>query len=425
MIISFSSCNEIFTAQGSNHLSSKANSVIAPLCLGFFLWYNSEAVFDSFIMQRITEKLNTVSISIKTFMNFFSAKYGMSDLSRSKKAFMVGISNYLVTNILFNRVNFFKDKKKIIYVLALFINLSNMSDLSAEQSKVDIRRKNSICRNFEMHGQKVYKALPTISRERSYFLNSDQHLKDLVSLIWYIFGIVRSKGVSFDEGTIVVEDKDDLIFNFLHSYKGTYDRSGMKSSHYRENVNPKFGIDIPKDKRLILTFPNNMLHLHFGQLRKGFIFLKVEQHGIHYWSDYFNHSIDYIKYVLRGLIPGANDKENLRQELVPHSILKEWKSLVYLHQKQSLLEKMWDLFALNLIWDIRPIMVKKAEKYGISWMWLHIDSINDSRVSHLKIAKNEFWKKLSRFDKQLIRKGNEIILGVKDFQNYNPPVALT
>ncbi len=151
-------------------------------------------------------------------------------------------------------------------------------------------------------------------------------LKDVLSFCWGLFHLTTEKGFGFDQGMLVVEDRDGLIFDFLSHSGWSYQRI---SSHY-EFLNKKlksnqYGIDflgnmtedgdwiVEKSKNKYSHFLNMGLsplpllpakksHILFGQLSKGsmlelkssYTFIRFEDYGLSTVNNLFEHMKDYI-----------------------------------------------------------------------------------------------------------------------------------
>ena len=98
----------------------------------------------------------------------------------------------------------------------------------------------------------------------------------VASIMNYLFKKAEDKGQFFQEGTYIIEGKDERLFNFLKEVSGCYER--VSSHEIGDNQSQHFGIDMPKgsfspkDKKHILFFSTE-------RDSKKYLFLKSENYG--------------------------------------------------------------------------------------------------------------------------------------------------
>lgn len=124
--------------------------------------------------------------------------------------------------------------------------------------------------------------------------NPAKYLDLIIAINWALFSKAVNKGQGFAGGTIVVEDPQDRLFNFLLNYVRLvgdvkclgYSRS--LSTHFEEakkvfdGVKAKqYGIDMRYSARDKLNpwLPNNKAHLLFGKTGNNLTFVKWETFG--------------------------------------------------------------------------------------------------------------------------------------------------
>lgn len=130
------------------------------------------------------------------------------------------------------------------------------------------------------------------------------YLESIIAISWYLFSKAVEKGQGFTGGTIVFEDKDFKVFNFLLHYVkqvnedvkgGNYKAEYISlncygyprhSTHFPELQNKdgyeQFGIDIRKKGEDVLRadLPSQKRHILFGKAGNRLTFIKMELYGI-------------------------------------------------------------------------------------------------------------------------------------------------
>lgn len=149
------------------------------------------------------------------------------------------------------------------------------------------------------------------------------HQKVLASLIWGLFHFAVQKEQGFDQGTLVIEDPEQILFKFLLSSEQAYLRPSTHFQFSDCKIN-QYGIDFYgnwEDYRHswnathptgIMSFfrartplpvlPANKSHILFGQLPAGtcthfsnhHVFIKLEDSGLGDFRSYLRHARDYL-----------------------------------------------------------------------------------------------------------------------------------
>ena len=213
-------------------------------------------------------------------------------------------------------------------------------------------------------------------------------LENIINLQWALFSRAVSKQDGFLSGTIVLEDPDRKIFDFLNSYQARYNR--ITSSHFK-NAQAKGlsnkGIDIPDFNLCQGPLPGGKRHLLFGALDNGSTFLKWEDYGTK-----FKQIGPHVAGFLSKFASFGHDTEDIHRENVPKEINKYFQAFASTnHIKLTKQEK------------------KELETHGIHAMLAIANKYNlgEQFASHPIFA---------NMDNLELRKGNEVILTTAELQ---------
>jgi len=246
----------------------------------------------------------------------------------------------------------------------------------------------------------------------------EEHWKSIACIVWYFYEIAIEKKQKFIESTFNIEGK--AIFDFIVSYKYAYDRSGkLKSSHYHEIDKPKFGLNIPTDKRNQWTYPNNKVHLLVGDisgphLLNPFIFLfflKPETYptenpepGTHNF-DGLKHCGEWMGGVGKKVgIGGSDDEDYMRKERVPAIVMNAFEKLYYVFFPGEKAHWFFGKF-----YNSKPERIEIAAAYGIKAMLRMLNAFPLTNEIQEKTRK-EFMELINDYDHLTLRKGREVIL---------------
>lgn len=259
-----------------------------------------------------------------------------------------GLSNFDESNLAPVRLE--ADENTIHYDLTMSdsftsMNLEILEPLVIDENKLDEHVLNKIgqgipYRSRIAHGNKLlYKLLFTepFNTENAYLLQQQEYLTNIIDIMWSLFSYAVEKGEGFKEGTILVKDPNNSLYNYLLGYVGkvnplyilgtagitgsanpfAYER---KTTHF-DNRNA-FGIDMRANATASAQaiLPGFMTHFFFMQLDNGYLALRMEEHGITRGSDLLWHGWGAVKSLGRKLLPkifGSNDGEDCRKERVP------------------------------------------------------------------------------------------------------------
>jgi len=178
---------------------------------------------------------------------------------------------------------------------------------------------------------------------------------ELAQLTWYFMkcGIDKSEG--YYEGTFMIEDPEDKIFNFLNSNGHAYVR---KSSHLKGRSSENhYGVDIfnqkmPAHKRTLLFARTTTLN------NRNILFLKPENFSadITQVADSVLHAKELIVSQYNKIFyPGSDDLSNMRKERVPVNVIKNFELIVNFIEKNSE--------------TIFPELRENVTRWGISHMY--------------------------------------------------------
>ncbi len=208
-------------------------------------------------------------------------------------------------------------------------------------------------------GRKI--ACDLFTGERIPRLDQGAYLNAIIDLMWFYYDMAIDKNQAFSEGTFVLQDQGNRIYDFLMkyvkmvnpkdinpvaippSYQFAYPRF---STHFKDEQDKygQYGIDI----RFTLLSPQFLLpaqksHLLFGKINKDLIYIKMENYGTcpdqfpqhakqtgeaqarkmlptldSYLKEYFPQRIlDWAKNYV-----GTDDDPNYRKEHIPQQVLQ-------------------------------------------------------------------------------------------------------
>ena len=181
------------------------------------------------------------------------------------------------------------------------------------------------------------------------------HQKALTSLLWGLFHMAVHKEQGFDQGTLVIEDPEQILFKFLLASQHAYPR---RSSHFlfsdckihqygidfygdwedhahSWNVAPTAGMmSFFKTRTPLPVLPANKSHILFGQLPAGactqlstpHVFIKPEDSGLGDIKSYLKHARDYL--ASRNVIARPLYGNYFRLERMDQSWLDQFESLL-------------------------------------------------------------------------------------------------
>lgn len=263
--------------------------------------------------------------------------------------------------------------------------------------------------------------------EASFLVQQKIYLDQIIAIAWALFNKAIEKGQGFTGGTIVVIDPEFALYHFLFNYicfvnpnirpgqnpsniiaDNIYGYS-RRSTHFTElndlkNFEGHYGIDIRYDgKDLQPLLPANKQHILFGKLSHiaiPTIFIKFETYGLVFERK------EMIKHVEKAAQKGKKDilRSHIpllsRREDMPSEVKKQFDHLL----------------------DQLPKAEQKIVNEAISKQFNHIRTYyaqakrlatHDQKYSE---EAREFIKYLdTHYDYVYLRRGNEVILDIKDF----------
>ena len=168
-------------------------------------------------------------------------------------------------------------------------------------------------------------------------VNQEQYLKNIIAVVWSLFSYSVEKDEGFKEGTILVKDSNDSLYNYLQGYVKKVNPESWdtvagitgsenpfaytrKTTHF--NNATAFGIDMRPNYNGHAQgiLPGFMTHFFFMKLENGYLALRMEEHGITRGGDLLWHGLGVVKSFGRRYLPsvfGTNDGEDCRKERVP------------------------------------------------------------------------------------------------------------
>lgn len=171
------------------------------------------------------------------------------------------------------------------------------------------------------------------------------YLHSIRSVIWFLYHF----NPVFNNGTIVIDDPSNKIFNFLyhfvdqttdesHRHPVTYSTNPFsycrKSSHFPEEQKafPHYGIDSRDDSNQYARYdlPHGCSHILFGQLPDNRMFIKPEKYGLHLYYDLAMHAKGACGSIGRKTIPsifGTNDEQHHKKEHLPGWIRDKFREI--------------------------------------------------------------------------------------------------
>jgi len=201
--------------------------------------------------------------------------------------------------------------------------------------------------------------------------DENEEKKVVASIMNCLFERAKAKGHEFQEGTYMVEDPDQKLFNCLKELRGTYNR--VSSHSMGEHMSPHYGFDInqglfqPSDKRHVLFFSTR-------QSGKYRLFMKPENYGMEKWNDFAHHAIEYLESVLKrcSIIENNPTQEIHRKErtkYLPKEVQEECQACIKLIT-DSKIETTNDHLAGSgfLMIETPTTANKRFEKQGIGYL---------------------------------------------------------
>ena len=180
--------------------------------------------------------------------------------------------------------------------------------------------------------QRGYELLRQVLLDLDYdYLATDRTTdgQDLVAVIWALYDAAARKGQAFDQGSLVVEDREGRLFGCLSAnfhasqrrssamqaatrltqasqhrldIQGTFNAAGPAGSwewtpHSEANPDCRQQNILPARKGSLVCIPLaadasiDLAHTH--------VFIKLEDHGVNTWSQYLSHELDRARLSLR------------------------------------------------------------------------------------------------------------------------------
>lgn len=251
------------------------------------------------------------------------------------------------------------------------------------------------------------------------------------ALTWYLVSLAIEKKQGFEEGTFVIEDPKDRLYNFLLSSPIVYQRA---SSHYKERSSViQLGVDIfngkmPAHKRTLLF--EKVHNPPYEDMPEQVLFLKPENYSADIYNpkkayDASMHLYEFaVTQYNKIYYPGSDDFPNMRKERVPAKELEEFfKQIDILARYKSdagTLEK-WlaQIFNDKNLGPLKENMsvqnIKScAKKYGIAFMKRFVDNIEAYGKNGGEIPSESKFSTLidmiSQYDHPELRTGREVYI---------------
>lgn len=190
--------------------------------------------------------------------------------------------------------------------------------------------------------------------------------------MWYLYAIAVTKGEGFKGGTIVVEDPDKKLYNFLLTYVEAVNKAGMnkpvvastnpyayarKSTHFND-VQKKYiqyGIDIRLEDggKSQPILPSNAKHILFGRINENYMFVKFESHGLYVKEGLAGHTGGLAKSIGRKIaskVTGGKSEDPLaRRESMPQMLKKEYEKICKENKLVCKAKTVKDIFAQSTV----------------------------------------------------------------------------
>lgn len=222
-----------------------------------------------------------------------------------------------------------------------------------------------------------------------------QAQEQIAALTWYFMRLAITKEQGFDEGTFVIKDPDQKLYNFLKSAPqsligerySSHFRGRSTAEHFLGSIHQ--GIDITN-----ALMPGGKRTIDFDMVRcfnsdKKVLYFKPENYGTFLttgWGlDTAAHGYEFLQaqYVKR-FVPDGDDQSSMQKERVPTELTKGFASLVkQLKEKApkgSELAKEFETAGLSL-----EAAEKEAKKWGVAYIQHFLDGLKG-----LKELKDEF-----------------------------------
>lgn len=235
--------------------------------------------------------------------------------------------------------------------------------------------------------------------------------KEVAALTWYLMSLSLAKKEGYNQGTFVIEDEGNKLYNFLMKHPGLYPRD---SSHF-VNRSPKKhqGIDVFKEplpamKRTLLFSQITNLD---GQTR---LYIKPENFSASPYQpyDFSMHAWEFaVAQYNKVANPGSDDLPNMRKERVPAAILKEFNKIVEKIQEY----KDNRIFMINKTDSVLAKSLSEAKAdaklYGIAFMKRYIDALDgNDAIIPADFDATQFRTMINEYDHLDQRTGREVYL---------------
>lgn len=278
---------------------------------------------------------------------------------------------------------------------------------------------NDLIKNGEVLVKNIMKGL--VDKPSENFLEAELQL---TQISWFLMSCALKKGQGYEEGTFVLEDPEQRLYNFLlknpskHSRQSTHFTGRSSPQHYGVNI---FNNLMPAEKRtLLFALVENMPSLGAGE---KILFIKPENFSADMGviknpqliGEFAGHTKEYI--LSKGnklLFTGSDDLETMRKERVPVDVLNAFLELNEKISQHPEFAQRVSAAVASL--GKRDLSVKENSKlWGISYMISYVTAIKKLEKQPEGLNYEAFDKSVSSFDHSELRTGREVILSVKEF----------
>lgn len=243
---------------------------------------------------------------------------------------------------------------------------------------------------------------------------------ELAQISWFLLSLALKKKEGFLEGTFVLEDPENKLYNFLCACPSIHSRP---SSHFEGRLEGNKGVNIlkqtvpmPSEKRTLL-FERVKTLSDAGQVVDGYLFIKPEN-----WTadhnvgknpavaiDFPAHGAEFVAArKVKMLEPGADDKENMRKERIPAVIQKLFPEILKELNPAHIAQAAKGLGREE--WSVE----KNSKVFGISYMKKFLENVNKLQDTSNSKNIDQFNKIIAEYDHLEMRTGREVILTAKE-----------
>jgi hypothetical protein len=282
----------------------------------------------------------------------------------------------------------------------------------------------SVAQEWITKGQTLIKSILQGSHKPPSDLNISQ--EELTSIGWFLMYMAIQKKQGFEEGTFMLMDPEERLFNYLENSKGVFKRA---SSHFvgRSPDNDDLsslifksakhsGLDIltgllPADKRTL-----DFALIDLRNSKQKLLYAKFENFSPNMSTangyDFLMHGVEFIKaQATKRLQKGGDDLPGMQKERVPDNTKDAFGKVVdFLVKSQS---------------NPTPFKLdtakKEAQLWGIAYMYDLIENLKKDPIiknPNLKKAIEDFDSTIKNLDNFEFRTGREVFISISDMEKF-------